>query len=73
MALHEKKEVADQIFDCVFASKDLSVALPKYKFPEHETLPDLAYQVIHDELLLDGNSRRTGHLCRPGRSPRSTR
>ncbi len=58
MALHQKKEVADQILDCVFASKDLSVALPKYKFPEHETLPDLAYQVIHDELLLDGNSRQ---------------
>ena len=58
MALHQKKEVANQILDCVFASKDLSVALPKYKFPEHETVPDVAYQVIHDELLLDGNSRQ---------------
>ena len=44
MALHQKKEVANQILDCVFASKDLSVALPKYKFPEHETVPDVAYQ-----------------------------
>lgn len=58
MALHQKKEVADKILDCVFASKDLSVALPKYKFPQDETLPDVAYQVIHDELLLDGNSRQ---------------
>ena len=58
MGLHQKKEVADQILDCVFASKDLSVALPKYTFPPHETVPDVAYQVIHDELLLDGNSRQ---------------
>ena len=58
MALHQKKVVADQILDCIFASKDLSVALPKYKFPPHQTLPDLAYQVIHDELLLDGNARQ---------------
>ena len=58
MGLHEKKQVNDQIFDCVFASKDLSVELPKYKFPRLETLPDVAFQVIHDELLLDGNSRQ---------------
>jgi glutamate decarboxylase len=58
MGLHQKKEVADQLLDCLFASKDLSVALPKYKFPDVETLPDLAYQVIHDELLLDGNARQ---------------
>ncbi len=58
MALHQKKEVADQILDCVFASKDLSVALPKYTFPPLETLPDVAFQVIHDELLLDGNARQ---------------
>ena len=34
------------------------MALPKYKFPPLETLPDVAFQVIHDELLLDGNARQ---------------
>ena len=36
----------------------LATELPKYRFPEAETLPNLAFQVIHDELLLDGNARQ---------------
>jgi glutamate decarboxylase len=33
-------------------------ALPKAEFPEKEMDPSLAYQMVHDELLLDGNSRQ---------------
>ena len=58
MGLHQRKDVADQLLDCLFASKDLEQALPKYTFPDHEVLPDIAYQVIHDELLVDGNARQ---------------
>jgi glutamate decarboxylase len=58
MSLHERKEVADELFDTIFASKNLAAELPKYKFPEHEIPPDLAFQVVHDELLLDGNARQ---------------
>ena len=32
--------------------------LPKHKFPGQETDPTAAYQLVHDELLLDGNSRQ---------------
>ncbi|KAA6187960.1 glutamate decarboxylase [Thiohalocapsa marina] len=31
--------------------------VPKNRLPEHETAPDTAYQLIHDELMLDGNAR----------------
>ncbi len=58
MGLHHRREVANELLDSLFACEDLSIALPKYKFPELEILPDLAFQVVHDELLLDGNARQ---------------
>lgn len=58
MALHEKDTVREQLLDDVFASSDLSVKMPKYKFPADEHDPRHVYQVVHDELMLDGNSRQ---------------
>lgn len=31
--------------------------LPRHELPPDETPPDVAYQLIHDELMLDGNAR----------------
>ncbi len=31
--------------------------IPRHELPEDEMAPDVAYQVIHDELMLDGNAR----------------
>ena len=31
--------------------------VPRHELPEGEMAPDVAYQVIHDELMLDGNAR----------------
>jgi hypothetical protein len=45
---------------------DLSIAptftlesdhIPRHRLPEGEVAPDVAYQIIHDELMLDGNAR----------------
>ncbi|GAA3938638.1 glutamate decarboxylase [Actinomadura viridis] len=33
------------------------VRVPRYALPARETAPDVAYQMIHDELMLDGNAR----------------
>jgi len=57
MALHEKEKVRDQLLDDVYAASDLSVSMPKYKFPADEHAPRHAYQVVHDELMMDGVSR----------------
>ena len=57
MPLHSKAAVRDALDDDVYASSDLSVAVPKYHFPQHEQLPRHAYSIVHDELMLDGNSR----------------
>jgi glutamate decarboxylase len=32
--------------------------IPRWKIPDGEMLPDSAYQIIHDEILLDGNARQ---------------
>jgi len=58
MALHEKDLVRDKLLDDVYASSDLSIRMPKYKFPGEERDPRHVYQVVHDELMLDGNSRQ---------------
>src|SRR5204862_2823970 len=31
--------------------------IPRHEFPAGEMPPDVAYQIIHDELMLDGNAR----------------
>jgi glutamate decarboxylase len=31
--------------------------IPRHELPEDEIAPDVAYQIIHDELMLDGNAR----------------
>ena len=47
-------------------SRDLSVApifsletdrIPRHSMPEGTIAPDVAYQIVHDELMLDGNAR----------------
>ncbi len=58
MALHDKNSIRHRIEDEIYASTDLSVRLPKYKFPNSEINPRAAYTVVHDELMLDGNARQ---------------
>ena len=58
MALHGKHSRQGDINDDVYSSVDLSVSMPKYKFPQTERDPRHAYAVVHDELMLDGNARQ---------------
>ena len=58
MALHEKNTLKESLIDDVYASKDLAAKLPKYQFPKNEIAAEHAYQVVHDELMMDGNSRQ---------------
>ncbi len=50
--------MSGELHETLFASKELSVELPKLAFPEGQTLPRFAFQAIYDELLLDGNARQ---------------
>jgi glutamate decarboxylase len=48
---------AEQEITPVYSRHALIDPIPRYDFPHHELLPRTAYEVIHGELLLDGNSR----------------
>ena len=58
MALHSKHSIRHRLNDEVYASADLSRAMPKYRFPEPERDPRAVYAAVHDELMLDGNARQ---------------
>ena len=40
-----------------YAGRSATTPVPKYALPEGEMTPDVAYRLIHDELMLDGNAR----------------
>ncbi len=44
--------------DPVFGSQPILNAAQTKRFPTSEMRPDVAYQMVHDELLLDGNARQ---------------
>ena len=58
MALHKATESGDTAFDDVYATDSADARLPKYRMPEHTSSADSIYNLVHDELLLDGNSRQ---------------
>ncbi|MGP5496705.1 glutamate decarboxylase [Corynebacterium flavescens] len=41
----------------IFARPGEATHLPRHRLPEGESLPDTAYQIVHDEAMLDGNAR----------------
>ena len=41
----------------VFARPGEATELSRYSLPASESLPETAYQIVHDEAMLDGNSR----------------
>ncbi|MVU79262.1 glutamate decarboxylase [Nocardia sp. ET3-3] len=43
--------------DDIFAMSSIKRSAPHRGFPEHEIFPQVAYQIVHDELMLDGVSR----------------
>ncbi|KAF5730266.1 glutamate decarboxylase 5-like [Tripterygium wilfordii] len=43
--------------NCTFASRYVRTPVPRFKMPEMSMPKDAAYQVINDELMLDGNPR----------------
>ncbi|WIY83278.1 glutamate decarboxylase [Propionimicrobium sp. PCR01-08-3] len=42
----------------VFVRPGEATELPKFRIPSAESLPETAYQIVHDEAMLDGNARQ---------------
>lgn len=41
----------------LFARPLEAVSFPKFRLPDEESLPETAFQIVHDEAMLDGNAR----------------
>jgi len=54
----DKSLLNDNPDEMLYGSSDLSRAMPKEKFPLEEHNPRHVYAAVHDELMLDGNSRQ---------------
>ena len=60
MALHHRaQDDADSSIQInpLYARPGGATSVPKLHLPTAEMPPDLAYQIVHDELMLDGNAR----------------
>ena len=60
--MHKKKSIEElsglsELITPTYARDAVAAKIPKYEMPESEMLPDTAYNLIHDELMLDGNAR----------------
>ncbi|QDU74565.1 Glutamate decarboxylase [Bremerella volcania] len=47
----------DAVLQPLYGRRALTEPIPKYKLPENEMAVRTAYELIHDELMLDGNAR----------------
>ncbi len=72
----DKKQVTDlrsELLDSRFGAKSISTIAESKRFPLHEMRDDVAFQIINDELYLDGNARQNRPLsARPGTTKMST-
>lgn len=60
---HEGKDVSWRVgdkefeFDPIFSQESEVHGAATTRFPEDQILPPTAYQIVHDEIMLDGNAR----------------
>lgn len=52
-----RPNAADAMLATAYGRRGLTRPVPKHHLPDHAMAPDTAYNIIHDELMLDGNSR----------------
>ena len=58
MAIVDRNSIRHRLLDSTFAGRDTAKPLPKFKFPPSEQTPRDIYQLVTDELYLDGNPRQ---------------
>ncbi|MCG2803065.1 MAG: glutamate decarboxylase, partial [Cellulomonas sp.] len=54
---HEDDQSDDIVLNPLFARPGEATTLPRHRLPDGESLPETAYQIVHDEAMLDGNAR----------------
>src|SRR3954452_22930341 len=55
---HGGSELTEQLsVHPMFTRSGEATSVPKHRLPDRAMDPDTAYQIVHDHLMLDGNSR----------------
>ncbi|RID45303.1 hypothetical protein BRARA_I02045 [Brassica rapa] len=57
MVLSKTASETDASIHSTFASRYVRISLPRFEMPENSIPKEAAYQIINDELMLDGNPR----------------
>ena len=55
---HRGASASDEISVNPLFARHAENVIPRWRIPDDEMLPETAYQIIHDELFLDGNARQ---------------
>ena len=55
---HRGEHASDEIAVNPLFARRSEQSIPRWRLPDEEMLPETAYQIIHDELFLDGNARQ---------------
>ncbi len=58
MSLRSRRDLKSAVNETIFCAPALEHPLPKYRFPTHEARAADIFQVVSDELYLDGNARQ---------------
>lgn len=53
----DPRDPADVTLNPLFARPGEARSLPRFRIGEQPMLPETAYQIVHDEAMLDGNAR----------------
>jgi glutamate decarboxylase len=56
---HRGASATDEISVNPLFARRAENAIPRWRMPDDEMLPETAYQIIHNELFLDGNARQS--------------
>src|SRR5579863_5542198 len=58
MPLHRQAHPSQRCDEDTFATRAMDRTIPKHRVPTHGLRPDVAFQLVADELMLDGNARQ---------------
>jgi glutamate decarboxylase len=58
MPIHRKRHHRDHASADTYATQAMETSIPKGRIPEESLRPDVAYHIVQDQLMLDGNARQ---------------
>jgi glutamate decarboxylase len=58
LSVHKKKHRREGHSDDTYATQAMETSIPKGRVPQNSLRPDVAFHIVQDQLMLDGNARQ---------------